>query len=659
MFDRSTKTKSSICKATTQRTGRAVSYLLIVCLWMQATTPPVMAAKRGPSPILTLIASAPNRAGAATRHLMATLVTIESSLFAFLRASPPQDNWTVLLTPVSGEFKGYVGLDYHQPSKRLLLSANTPTGQPNNFELVAANGTSSVFSNVAELGGDLLIATTRDEDQGMSFGGFLAGELLTSTGVPGVIARVSASGASVQNPWVTLPDETGLGGLYVDRTGVFGGDLIVVTTLGGIWRVNSAGSATRLASLGTRLAGVTVVPDDPDRYGPWAGKILAGAKDQSAVYAVDTLGQTSTLQLDIHPQDIDIVPAQENFYAVDTSARKLWGASDGAFAGVIGDILVAQESPGIIKRLRWNGLQFVVSTDCRGTEFKQIAFSPAGIDPIPTVKQLYDKIAVVRHSVTLNSGRVEGSLWQLMAEDVTLDGTDTITSDLLVPGTPVVLHSAPASYAGTLVGTENPEPSDYTITIKGSAQLRHVVTRTNPVQLANVPTPPAPTGTRDVTLNHAGEQIGDPATLRSLSISGSAGIISVPPGTYGTFTVAGRNVLVFGVQNSPVPTIYNLEELTLSGSSELRLAGSIVLNVKNRVTITGSTLGAADNPRHLLLKIATGLTDSNDALKVSGMRSLWHCTSTAGTITIEGSGRVRGTVSQLPVRKRKWSPSDH
>jgi hypothetical protein len=441
---------------------------------------------------------------------MATLATIETKLLVFLRASLPQDNWTVVLTPVSGEFKDYVGLDYHQPSKKLLLSANTPTGQPNNFELIAADGTRSAFSNVAGLSGELLTATTRDEDQGMSRGGFFAGELLTSTGVPGVIARVNASGASVQNPWLTLPDETALSGLYVDRTGLFGGDLIIVTALGGVWRVNSSGGATKLASLGTRLAEVTVVPDDPDRYGPWAGKILAGAKDQSTVYAIDTLGQTSTLQLDIHPQDIDIVPAQENFYAVDTSARKLWGASDGAFAGVIGDILVAQESPGIVTRLRWNGLQFVASQIAEGTEFKQVAFAPAGINPIPAIKQLYDKIAVVRHGVTvLNSGRVEGSLWQLMAEDVTLDGTDTITSDLLVPGTPVVLHSAPASYAGTLLGTENPEPSDYAITITGSAELRHVVARTNPVQLENVSTPPASIGTRDVSLNQAGEQIGE------------------------------------------------------------------------------------------------------------------------------------------------------
>src|SRR5215213_2091676 len=616
--------------------------LLLISLWLQVITPPVIAARRGPAPIVSTIASG-------SRQLLTKLALVEQSLISLLGAAlAPQENWNVVLTPVTTEFKSYSGLDYHASSRKLLLSANTPSGQPNNFEAVAADGTRASFSNVAGLNGNLLIATSRDEGQGLSRGGFPAGELFTSTSVAGAIARVNASGATVQNPWVTLPGETGsIGGLYLDRTGVYGGDLIVVTTNGGVWRVNAAAEATKLAVLDTRLAGVTTVPDDPDRYGPWSGKILAGAKDLSLVYTIDPAGQTSSLAVDVQPQDIDIVPAQENFFAVDTVGRKIWGASDGAFAGIIGDILVTQQAPGVITRLRWNGVQFVASQLASATELKQVAFAPAGINPIQPVKQLYDKIAVVRHSVTLlNSGRVEGSLWQLMPEDVTLDGTDTITTDLLVPGTPVVLHSQPATYAGTLVGSENPEPSNYTITIKGSSLLRHVVARTNPIELENVSTPPAPAGTRDVAISHAGEQIGDPSTLRNLAMSGSAGTIAVPPGTYGQFSVSGRNVLVFGDAISQTPTIYNLEELTLTGSSELRLAGPIVLTVKNRVTLSGSTLGAADNPKRLLLKLATPLADTEDALKVSGSAVLYGIVrAPQGTITIEGTGRVRGTVA--------------
>nr|ART36397.1 C664 [uncultured bacterium] len=619
-----------------------IARFLLICLVLQAITPPVRAAQTGPSPIIAALNKAPSQ-------LLTTLATMEQNLLVFLRAVfTPQEQWNVMLTPVTAEFKDYAGLDYHHSSRKLLLAANTPGGEPHNFETVAADGTRSPFSNVAGLSGELLIATSRDEGQGMSRGGFPAGELFTSTGAAGVVARVNASGATVQNPWATLPGETGIiGGLYLDRTGVYGGDLIAVTSTGGVWRVNAAAEATQVASLGTRLAGVTTVPEDPDRYGPWSGRILAGAKDLSLVYAINPLGESITLQLDVQPQDIDLVPDRENFFAVDTASRKVWGASDGALAGIIGDILVTQQSPGVITRLRWNGIEFVSSRLAEAAEFKQAAFAPSGINPIPAVKQLYDKIAVVRHSVTLlNSGRVEGSLWQLLPEDVELNGTDTITTDLLVPGTPVVLHSHPASYGGTLVGTENPEPSDYSITITGSSELRHVVARTNPIELETVSPPPAPAGTHDVVIDHAGETIGDPATLRNLTISGNAGTVAVPPGTYGTFNVSGRNVLVFGDASSPTPTVYNLEELILTGSSELRLAGPVVLTVKNRVTLSGSTLGAAADPKRLLLKIATPLTDSGAALKLSGSAVLYGIVrAPQGTIEITGTGRIRGTVS--------------
>src|SRR5436190_20295164 len=136
---RLTKTTFTTCKATDVRVRRALTCFLIVCLWMQAMTPPAMAARTGPSPIVAMIANAPSRAGAAARQIMATVEGLGKSAIVFLRATMlPQDNWTIVLTPTSAEFKDYVGLDYHQPSRKLLLSANNPAGQPNNFELMGA-----------------------------------------------------------------------------------------------------------------------------------------------------------------------------------------------------------------------------------------------------------------------------------------------------------------------------------------------------------------------------------------------------------------------------------------------------------------------------------------------------------------------------------------
>ena len=129
----------------TSPTSKRLVTLLLISLWLQVITPPVMAIPRGPSPIVSTISNAP-------RQLMTKLALVEQSLVALLRAVlTPQENWNVVLTPVTTEFKDYSGLDYHASSRKLLLSANTPSGQPNNFEAIAADGSRTAFSNVAGL----------------------------------------------------------------------------------------------------------------------------------------------------------------------------------------------------------------------------------------------------------------------------------------------------------------------------------------------------------------------------------------------------------------------------------------------------------------------------------------------------------------------------
>ncbi|HLL49533.1 MAG TPA: hypothetical protein VK356_02595, partial [Thermomicrobiales bacterium] len=377
------------------------------------------------------------------------------------------------------------------------------------------------------------------------------------------------------------------------------------------------------------------------KYGPWAGKILTGAKDQGAVYAIDAQGNSTSYQLGLNPQDIRVIPAHENFYGVDATGGKIWGAPDDAFTGFIGDILIAQGSPGVLARVRWNGTEFEIGQIAAVSNWEQITFSPAALAEIGGVKQVYDKIAVVRHAPELNSGRVEGALWQLLPENVVLDGTDVITSDLLVPGTPTVtVGSGKPNFDGVIEGVESAEPSGYSISISNNASLRHVITRTNPISLVPVALPPSPAGTRDVSLTKAGEPIGDPLTLRHLNISGQAGLVAVPPGTYGKFMASGHTSFVLGVEGATVASVYNLEELSLSGGSELRVVGPVKLMVKGNVSLVGSSVGAADNPQRLLLEVAQG------SVGVTGSGVLYGIVrNPQGTISIGGHGRIRGTVT--------------
>ncbi|HEX6623534.1 MAG TPA: hypothetical protein VF064_07460, partial [Pyrinomonadaceae bacterium] len=625
---------------------RLIAQVLAFLLLAQTIAPPALAA---PAQGFSLASQGFSLASLGSRVFSSFAAVLDRVGVGARASSAPTvavrraaEDFGLVLTPLSTAFAGHVGIEHHQPLRKLVVSANSPAGDPFNFESLDADGTHRPFSNLAGLTGALRIATARDAGLGTSLGGFQPGELFTGTGAAGVVARVAPDGATVQNPWVTLAGETGqLGGLYVDRTGVFGGDLLAVTTSGGVWRVNSAGVAARVADLATPLAGVTTVIDDATKYGPWAGKILVGAKEQELVYAVDAQGNSTSYQLGLAPQDIRVIPAHENFYGVDPAGGKIWGAPDDAFAGIIGDILVAQGSPGVLARVLWNGTAFEVSEIAQVSKWEQITFSPAALAEVGGVKDVYDEIAVVRHAPQLDSGRVEGALWQLLPETVVLDGTDVITSDLLVPGTPTVtVGGGNPSFDGVIEGVENTQPTGYSVSISNNAVLRHVITRTDPIRLMPVLYPHVPAGTRDVSLSNSNQTIGDPATLRHLTLSGQAGAVAVPPGTYGRFSAGGHTAFVLGVEGTTVPSVYNLEELSLSGGSELRVVGPVRLTVKGNVSLVGSTVGAADDPGRLLLQIAQG------ALGVTGNGVLYGIVRIPqGTVSIGGNGRVRGTVT--------------
>jgi hypothetical protein len=283
----------------------------------------------------------------------------------------------VTLTPIATGFNNPIGIDYHEPTDQVILSVNYPTGQPSNFELVERDGTRQPFTTISGFTDEVKIATVRS---GPHQGGFDVGEVFTGNGQPGQIVRISPSGSTVQNPWVTLHDPGLLrGSLFQDRYGVFGGDLIVVTTTGGVWRVDSAGTATQLANLDVHLEGVTTVPDDPGRYGPWAAKIVVGAEQQGNIHTVDAQGNIDTFSIGISPEDIEIIPAGENFVGVDFGGKQLQGAPASEFAGMAGDFLIAQEG-GPLWYVRWDPASNSFQTEqvARVEQWEHITFAPVG-----------------------------------------------------------------------------------------------------------------------------------------------------------------------------------------------------------------------------------------------------------------------------------------
>jgi RHS repeat-associated protein len=385
------------------------------------------------------------------------------------------------LVPISTGFNNPVGIDYHQPTNKVVTSVNYFYGSPHNFELVAADGTRSQFSKISGLTDEVYIAAARDEGGGMSQGGFRAGELFTGSGVPGVIVRISPDGNVVQNPWVTLPGEGGLlrGQLYIDRSGVFNGDLIVLTTAGNVWRVTSAGVPTLLANIRTPIAeGLLVVPNDALRYGPWAGKIIVGGESQTLLFAIDAQGNVTTFDLGIPSESIKLIPANENFFGVDFGGSTLWGIPASELTGFAGDILIAEEFSGLLWVIHWNGTNFETLKIAHVTEWEGTTFAPAGIVQVASTSAT----TVLNGSVTDNDGLPVGGTLTSLWSQVSGPGTATFAS----PNTPVtsVTFSEPGTYVLRLTASDSQLTSSSDVTVNVLANHAPVVNAGSEQQIA-------------------------------------------------------------------------------------------------------------------------------------------------------------------------------
>ena len=257
--------------------------------------------------------------------------------------------------------------------------------------------------------------------------------------------------------------------------------------------------------------------------------------------------------------------------------------------------------------------------------------------PLSVFSQQTNLAALVRHAPALNgSGLVEGSVRQLLGENVTLNGGFTVTGDLLVPGTPTLAVNGHPNFAGAIVGSGSTTPTGWQVRLNGNVNLRYLRTRIDPVALPTVSAPPAPVGTRTVTISSAGQSIGDPATLKHLSLNGNVGQVFLPPGTYGNFTASGGSGFTLGVANTT--TVYNLQNLTMNGSTRILLLGPVILTVANGVTGNGQ-FGNTNQSSWLQLQIPSGGFTLNGGCTFHG-----HVTAPAGTVTINGNSCLIGAV---------------
>jgi rhamnogalacturonan endolyase len=247
--------------------------------------------------------------------------------------------------------------------------------------------------------------------------------------------------------------------------------------------------------------------------------------------------------------------------------------------------------------------------------------------------------ALVRHAPVV-SGTIEGSMQVSSAETISLSGNATVTGDLLVPGMPGVQSGSNVVFVGVLDGPGGAAPSNYGVTLSGNALLRYLVRRIDPLVIPAVSAPPAPAGTRNVALTKTNQSAGDFATVRNLSLSGNAGIVSVPPGTYGSFTAGGNSGFSLGVAGATAPAVYHLQDLGInlqSGNAKLQIVGPVIITVANGTVINGLA-GSAAHPEWLTLRIAGG------GLTIAGGTFHGDVVAPNGAVTLEDAATLNGAV---------------
>ncbi len=304
------------------------------------------------------------------------------------------------------------GIDYHPPTQSLIVASptysdNTNSGSPikkfdtNVFVRIDANGATTSWANATNILPILDDCNDCNEEMKLATvkangGGFTNGEMFFGTVHYGIIGRMSADGSTYTNNWVTLPDQGFVGGLYVDQTGLFGSNLIAAAedfgADGGIWSIDSSGNVTNIASDPDMylLEGVVTLPNDTQKWGPWAGKIITGNEINGLIFSVDTNGTVAKFELGIAVEDFDIIRTNQDLYCT-TDSTPILKLSRALLTNYVGDLLITQAgekdsfSPFNPKLfiVHWDSTNSIFVTRSisgpGGTVFEHVTFAPIDI----------------------------------------------------------------------------------------------------------------------------------------------------------------------------------------------------------------------------------------------------------------------------------------
>ena len=149
-------------------------------------------------------------------------------------------------------------------------------------------------------------------------------------------------------------------GILFDNVGSFGNDMLITTTSGKLYRVNSAGVATIVADIGEDAEGMDIAPLT---YGTHPGELFVASENSGHITAVNPDG-TQTLVANVPwAEMLSFIPPfgsvpGEGLYAANFRPNVV-KVDAGQFAGYTGDIFLTSEYGNHeVTVLHWNGSSF-------------------------------------------------------------------------------------------------------------------------------------------------------------------------------------------------------------------------------------------------------------------------------------------------------------
>src|ERR1019366_5500873 len=198
---------------------------------------------------------------------------------------------------------------------------------------------------------------------------------------------------SSQSLFATLPIAAGdVRQIFFDPGSSFGGNMLVSTSSGNIYRVTSAGVVSLLAAVGEDTEGMAIASST---FGPYAGDLLVGSEGSGTLRLISPGGVITVVgsvgefpgaeTVSVVPLDLSASNPLEGFYVANyVNNVQFAGASN--FTGLLGDAIVTDETGG---STMWD-------VSYNGTSFTRTAFTFTG----NSISQFEDGIFVTPTLIT-------------------------------------------------------------------------------------------------------------------------------------------------------------------------------------------------------------------------------------------------------------------